>query len=463
MSRIRGRANRRFLLTSFTCASLAVVGCQAALADGDSNWPMFHGPRAMGVLDGPATATSWNVEKGENVLWKTPIPGLGHCSPIIWGDKVYLSTAISGMEKSGLKPGLYGDIASVPDDTVHKWEIVCLNKKTGKIDWEKQLLTGVPKIKRHTKSTHANSTMATDGKYLIAFFGSEGLYCFDMSGKQLWKKDLGVLDSGYYVVPAAQWEYAASPIIDEGVVYVQCDVQKGSFLAAFDAKTGQEKWRTDRDDVPTWSTPAIYHDGAKALLIVNGYKHMGAYDAATGKEIWRMSGGGDIPVPTPIVSNGLIFLQSAHGPKAPIYAVKLSATGDITIKDDETSSPNIAWATRRGGGYLQTPLIIGDHFYTCQINGVLSCYEAKTGKQVYSERMGSGRTAFTSSPVASNGMIYCASEDGDVYVVKAGPEFKIVATNPLSEVCMATPAISDGILYFRTQANLIAIKDKAGK
>jgi outer membrane protein assembly factor BamB len=460
----RGSVRGQLIAACVALVALAGAGSMGSggTAGGPSaDWPSFRGPNAGGVADGAATPTTWNAEKGDNILWKTPVPGLGHSSPIIWGDKVFVTTSISGKEKPELKVGLYGDIAPVNDDTVHQWKVICLNKKTGKTIWEQTAVTGVPKVKRHTKATHANSTMAADGKHVVAFFGSEGLYCYDLNGKPLWKKDLGVLDSGYYVVPTAQCEFAASPVLDKGIVFVQCDIQKGSFLAAFDADTGVEKWRTPRDDVPTWSTPTIYHDGNRAQILVNGYNHMGAYDAPTGKELWRLSGGGDIPIPTPIVSNGLIYFQSAHGPKAPIYAVKTTATGDVSLKDDETSSLHVAWATRRGGGYMQTPIIIGDYFYSCQINGVLTCYEAKTGKQVYQERLGTGRTGFTASPVAANGLIYIASEDGDVYVVKAGPEFRIVATNPMGEICMATPAISDGIIYVRTQGNLVAISDKA--
>jgi len=451
------------------CSSVIVLAwpaprvSPAAVVGSSTDWPSFRGVNASGIAEGAPTPTHWNVEKNENILWKTPIPGLGHSSPIISGNRIFITTAISGKEKPELRVGLYGDIAPVNDDSVHKWNVICLDKKTGKTVWSKTALAAVPKVKRHTKATHANATMATDGKHLIAFFGSEGLYCYDLDGKPLWKKDLGLLDSGYYVVPSAQWEFAASPVLDDGKVYVQCDVQKGSFLAAFDADTGVEKWWTPRDDVPTWSTPTIYKEGGRTQLIVNGYKHMGGYDAATGKELWRLSGGGDIPVPTPIVANGLIYFQSAHGPKAPIYVVKTSASGDVSLKDDENSSSQVAWATRRGGGYMQTPLVYGDYFYSCQVNGILTCYQAKTGKQVYQERLGTGRTGFTASPVAANGLIYIASEDGDVYVIKTGPEFKVVATNSMGEVCMATPAISDGVIFVRTQANLVAISDKAKK
>ena len=191
----------------------------------------------------------------------------------------------------------------------------------------------MPKIKRHTKSTHASSTLATDGSYIVAMLGSEGLFAFDMKGTQLWKKDLGVLDSGWFMDKTAQWAFGSSPIIHEGTIILQADVQQGAFLGAFDLKTGNEKWRTPRADVPTWGTPTIVQVNGRPQIIVNGWKHIGAYDFATGKEIWKLAGGGDIPVPTPIVGDGLIYITNAHGPMAPIYAIRTTATGDISLKD----------------------------------------------------------------------------------------------------------------------------------
>jgi outer membrane protein assembly factor BamB len=427
----------------------------------ETNWPTFRGSGARGIADGYATPTTWNAEESKNVRWKTPVPGLGHSSPIVWGDRIFVTTAISGKEKDELKVGLYGDVTPVNDDTVHTWKIYCLDKKTGKVLWEQTACRGVPKIKRHTKSTQANCTTATDGKHLVAFFGPEGLYCYDLNGKPLWKKDLGLLDSGWYVAPENQWGFSSSPILYRNMVIVQCDVQKNPFLAAFDIRDGREIWRTQRDDVTTFSTPTVAEEGGRAQIVVNGYKHIGGYDALTGKELWRLTGGGDIPVPTPVVADGLIFIMNAHGQMNPIYAIRTSATGNISLHGDETTNASVAWSTRRGGAYMETPLVYGDYLYTCQINGILSCYEAKTGKQVYNERLGTGRTGFTSSLVEADGKIYIASEEGDVYVIKAGPEFKVLATNPLGEVCMATPAISEGVLFYRTQGHLIAIGDMA--
>jgi outer membrane protein assembly factor BamB len=435
----------------------ATVAGRAAAPRPGIDWPSFRGIYASGVADGHPTLATWDVPKGQGLRWKTSVDGLGLSSPVIWGDRLCVTTARSAQDTAGIRTGLYGDIKSVSDDSEHTWKLICVDKRTGKVAFEKTIHTGVPKIKRHTKSTHANSTLATDGDYLVAMLGSEGLYAYDMAGTLKWKKDLGVLDSGYYVAPDAQWEFGSSPVIHEGVALIQADVQKNSFLAAFDLKTGRELWRTARQDVPTWSTPTIHRVGGRTQVLVNGMKQMGAYDFKTGAEIWRLNGGGDIPVPTPVVGHGLIFLTNAHGPKAPVYAVRETATGDISLPAGQSASPHVAWSTERDGGYMITPVLYGGLLYVAKNNGVFMAFDAATGEKVYQNRLGTGTTGFTASLVAADGKIYAASEDGDVYVVKAGKTFELVGTNPLGDFAMATPAISEGVLYFRTGKSVMAI------
>ena len=294
------------------------------------DWPQFRGPQASGVADGFAAPVWWNAETGENILWKTPISGLGHSSPIVWGDLVCVTTADSG-EVDELKVGLYGDIWPVANDQPQRWEVRCLNKMTGAERWSTVAHQGVPAIARHPKSSHASSTLATDGRHLVAMFGSEGLYGYELhTGRPLWTDDLGVLESGFFRPPTASWGFAASPVIHDGLVVVQADVLNGSFLAAFDVTSGDERWRVDRDDVPTWSTPTVHEVDGRAQVVVNGFRHIGGYDLATGEELWRMRGGGDIPTPTPVVADGLIFITNAHGQEAPIFAINEGASGDIT-------------------------------------------------------------------------------------------------------------------------------------
>ena len=425
------------------------------------DWPQFRGIGAAGIAEGFSIPTEWDVKSGTNVLWKTDIPGLGHSSPVVWGDDIFISTSISGKGDNSLKIGAYGAVKPVLDESEHEWRVYALDKKTGAIKWQHTAHKAVPKIKRHTKATHANSTMATDGERVIAMFGSEGLFAYDMKGKLLWKKDLGVLDAGWFVAPDMQWEFGSSPILHDGKIVVLADVQKGSFLATYDAKTGSEIWRTPRADVPTWGTPTIHTVNGQTQIIVNGFKHAGAYDFKTGKEIWKLTRNGDIPVPTPVVEDGLVYLTNAHGPMSPVYAIKATATGDITLPADASTNDHIAWSVPKGGGYMCTPLVYRGLVYIATYGGVFSAFDAKTGERKYQERLlKDTSSAFTSSPVANDGKVYIAGEDGQVIVVKAGPVFERLATNDMGGPVLATPAISDGRLLIRTQGQLLAIGHK---
>lgn len=444
-------------LLAFALLASTVVVRPASDAKPGVDWPSFRGIRGAGVADGYPTATTWDVAAKKNVLWSISVPGLGHASPVIWGNKLCLTTAISGKVDAGLKIGIYGDIASVQDDTSHTWKLLCYDKTSGKTLVDKTIRSGVPAIKRHTKSTHANSTLATDGTKLIAMLGSEGLYAFDMNGNHLWMKDLGVLDSGYYMVPTAQWEFGSSPVLHDGVVILQADVQKTPFLAAFDAATGKELWRTARKDVTTWSTPTIHQVGGQTQILANGWHEAAAYDFKTGQQIWVMNGLGDIPVPTPIVGLGMVFITKAHGGPAPIYAIRETAKGDISLKTGETTNEHVAWSVLRDGAYLISPVLYRDVLYVTTTSGVFGAYNAKTGERIHQGRLGSGTSAFTASTIAADGKIYFTSEDGDVYVVKAGTN-ELLATNSIGGIGMATPAVSEGVLYFRTSGGLVAIR-----
>src|SRR5690349_7616219 len=252
---------------------------------GDANWPQFRGPAASGLGNG-SPPVEWDGDTGKSIRWKTPIPGLGHSSPVIWGDRIFVTSAVPAQGESALKVGLYGNIEPVEGEGPQSFNVNCVDRRSGKILWERTAARGLAKVKRHPKSTHANPTPATDGKHLIVSFGSEGLFAYDLNGKALWKKDLGVLDSGFYMVPEAQWGFASSPVINDGKVIVQADVQKNAFLAAVDVANGKELWRTGREDVPTFSTPAVVPytaaGGRRMQVVANGWKHIGGYDLETG-------------------------------------------------------------------------------------------------------------------------------------------------------------------------------------
>jgi len=448
--------------------SLSAVLIIAPMAGAQTNWPSFRGPNANGFAKGATTPTVWNVETSENILWKQSVPGLGHSSPIIWGDRLFITTAVNRRKVAPLKVGLYGDPESANDNDVQQWRVLCLNKRTGAVLWDQIAHEGVPTQKRHPKATHANCTMATDGTSVVAFFGSEGLYCYDLDGHPRWEKNWGTLrmspivynDTPNLSLSGLEWGFASSPIIYNNRVFVQCDAFTNGFVAALDLADGKELWGNRRNDTATWSTPTICVKGARGQLVVNGWRHMGGYDLETGEELWRMSGGGDCPVPTPVFWNDLLFLTSAHGPRRPLYAVRMDAHGDISLPKGATTNRFVAWSALRGGAYMQTPLVYGDYLYSCHDNGVLSCYEAGTGKLIYKERLGTSGEGFTASPVASEGKLYFTSERGSVFVVKPGARFTVLATNRMGEVCMATPAISERTIFFRTQGHVVAVSDR---
>lgn len=440
--------------------AVLLFGLPSLAENGTVNWPQFRGPEASGLAAGFILPTTWNVETGEQILWQREIPGLAHASPIIWNERMYVATAVSA-EKADLKVGLYGDINPADDRGPQQWRLICVDKSTGEVLWNRLGYEGIPRVMRHPKATHCNSTPATNGRAIVAVFGSEGLFCFDMNGELKWKKDLGPMNSGYFQVPSAQWGFGSSPVIYEDKVVVLCDVLDESFLAVFNLEDGKEIWRTPRKDVPTWGTPTITTVAGRAQILVNGWHHTGAYDFETGVEIWKLDGGGDIPVPTPIVAHGLAYFTSAHGSVRPIRAIRYqTAKGDITPPRVEDTNEAIAWVHDRKGNYMQTPIVVGEYLFACHDNGVLTCFDAKRGEIQYSERVGRGGGGFSASPVSDGKRLFFTGENGTVYIIRAENVFSLYAVNELGGNCLATPAISDGMIFFRTQTKLVAIGEK---
>lgn len=426
------------------------------LAGADENWPQFRGPQSSGVSAGE-TPESWDVESGKSIRWKAPVPGLAHASPIIWGNRLYLTTAVRPGAKAELKIGLYGEGKSYTEKEAHQWRLLCLDKATGQVLWDKIEHESVPRLERHTKATHCNSTPATDGQRIVAMFGSEGLFCFDMEGRLLWNKDLGKLHAGPYDARSMQWGFASSPVLHAGKVVMQCDTLSEQFLALFDAADGRELWRVQRNEVTAWSTPIVAVRPDRTQIILNGWKHIGGYDFETGRELWSMSEGGDIPVASPILAGDMVILTSGHGKYRPMRAVRLDATGNITPPEMGATNQFVAWCHPRKGNYLQTPIVVGDLLWGCLDNGMVTCFDVKTGKLHYEERLGKGNQGFSASPVAAKGRLYFTSEQGEVFVLGATNTFSIVATNQLGGISLSTPAISESVLYFRTTEQLLAI------
>ncbi|NNE93892.1 MAG: PQQ-binding-like beta-propeller repeat protein [Verrucomicrobiales bacterium] len=429
-------------------AAISAVG-------GEHDWPQFRGASASGIApDGQDLPERWNVETGEGILYRVEIPGLAHSSPISWGDRIFLTTAVNTAGDSSFKPGLYGSGDAASDRrNDHEFRILCLEKSTGKTVWEKTAVTAKPIDKRHVKATYANSTPVTDGKHVVAFFGSQGLFAYSIEGEFLWKKDLGRLDVGAYDLPSYEWGGASSPIIWDGLVIVQCDSQGESFIAAFDVETGDEKWLTKRNELPSWGTPTVFPGGNRAELITNGSNFIRGYDPATGKELWRLGGSSKITAPTPFFAENRIVVCSGRAPERPIFVIKPGGTGELGLED-------LAWSVNRRGPYMPTPIIVEGKLFVLNNSGPFACYDLHTGLEHFYLRLPHAGDGFSASPVAADGKIYFSGEAGNVFVVEAATRFNLLATNPLGEPLMASPVISEGVIYFRGAKHLFAVGSK---
>ena len=423
-------------------------------------WPSFRGPEASGVAEGQNLPETWNGKTGENILWRTPIPGLAHSSPVVWGDRIFVTTAVSSDPKATFRPGLYGDGDASKDRSQHRWMLYAIDKGSGKILWEKTAHQGEPLEQRHIKSTYANSTPATDGRIVVTWFGSQGIYAYDFNGRFLWKVDLGRVDMGAYDIPSVEWGPASSPIIWNDLVIVQCDTQADSFLLALNAATGKTVWKTVRDELPSWGTPTVMQTSAGPQLVTNASNFIRAYDPRTGKELWRLGRSSKITAPTPIFADDLIVVASGRGPERPIFVVRPSARGDVTLAEGKTTSESIMWSRTGRGSYMPTPLTYNGILYVLGNNGLFDAYNLKTGAEVYRQRLPTIGSGYSASPVAADGKIYLSSEDGEMLVIGAGDKFTHLATNSMGELLMATPALSEGVMYVRSANSLFAIGRK---
>ena len=429
----------------------------AAVLAAAVHWPQFRGPDASGRADGATLPDTWSAVEGRGIAWKTRIPGLAHSSPIVWGDRVFLTTAISSRGDATFKPGLYGEPTASEDRTVHQWNVMALDKRSGKVLWKRTAYEGVPKEKRHIKATYANATPATDGRYVVAFFGSQGLYAYDVDGTLKWSRDLGRLDAGAYDVPDYEWGTASSPVIYQDLVFVQADQHRDSFVMALRLADGATVWKASRDEMPSWATPTVYTAGARPELVTNAPKFIRGYDPRTGEELWRLGRSSNITAPTPVFDRDLIVVMSGRRPNAPIFVLKAGAKGDITLPERATSGGPVVWTRENAGSYMPTPVVEDGRLYVLKNQGILTCWDLRTGELVYEQRLPGVTSGFSASPVAADGKLYLPSEDGDVLVVRAGPKFELIATNPMGQPLMASPAISGGLLLLRGERDLFAV------
>lgn len=439
---------------------LAVLGfalCLFSLTAHAQNWPGFRGPNGSGIGDARPLPVAWDGEKGVNILWKTAIPGLGHSSPVIWGERIFV-TAAESSAKALTYNAKNDDIEPANDASVHQWRVYSLDKRSGKVIWSRTAHQGVPKVKRHVKASQANATPVTNGRIVVVAFGSEGLYAYDMDGNQLWKKDLGFLDPGYAGQPELQWGFASSPVIYQNLVILQCDIQKDSFMVAFNLTDGKQVWRVNRDEIPAWSTPVIYQGPARTELVTSGSKYYRGYDPFTGKELWRLKDDTQVKVPSPVVAHDLYFLSGGNPRGRDFYALRPGGIGDLSIAANATSSKQVAWRKTRGSPYTPTPIVYENYLYVCNDNGVLTVYDARSGAQIYVNRIGTTNSTFSASPIAAAGRLYLSSEDGEVFVIKAGPKYELLSVNRMGEPLMATPAASDGMIVMRGQRHIYAVQ-----
>jgi outer membrane protein assembly factor BamB len=424
------------------------------------SWPSFRGPQASGVSDGQNLPDRWDPKTGENILWRTPIPGLAHSSPVVWGNRIFVTSAVSSDPKATFRPGLYGDGDASKDRSSHRWMIYAIDKQNGKVLWERLAHQGEPIEKRHIKSTYANSTPATDGRIVVTWFGSQGVYVYDINGRFLWKVDLGRLDLGAYDIPTYEWGPASSPIIWNNLVILQCDTQTDSFLLALDAATGKTVWKTNREEIPSWGTPTIANTSTGPQLVTNSSNYIRGYDPGTGKELWRLGGSSKITAPTPVFADDLFVVVSGRGPERPIFVVRPNARGDLTLADGKRASESIVWSLTGRGSYMPTPLVYNGTLYVLGNNGLFDAYNLKTGAEIYRQRLPLVGSGFSASPVAADGKIYLSNEDGEMLVIAAGDKFSHISTNSMGELLMATPALSDGVMYVRSSSSLFAIGRK---
>ena len=426
----------------------------------NGSWPSFRGAQALGIAEGQNLPDTWNTKSGENILWRTPIPGLAHSSPVVWGNRIFVTSAVSSDPKATFRPGLYGDGDASKDRSRHRWTIYALDKRSGKILWERVAHEGEPIEKRHIKATYANASPATDGRIVVAWFGSQGVYAYDVKGRMLWKVDLGRVDMGAYDIPTFEWGPASSPIIWNNLVILQCDTQTDSFIVALDAATGKTVWKTDREELPSWGTPTVASTSAGPVLVTNASNFVRGYDPRTGKELWRLGRSSKITAPTPVFADNLFVVASGRAPERPIFVVRPEAHGDLTLPEGKTSSEAVVWSRTGRGSYMPTPLIYKGIVYVLSNNGLFDAYNLKTGEEIYRQRLPVVGSGFSASPIAADGKIYLSNEDGEILVLGAGDKFSHLATNSMGELLMATPALSEGVMYVRSASSLFAIGRK---
>jgi outer membrane protein assembly factor BamB len=434
--------------------TLLIGICNAAASD---HWPQWRGPDGSGVADGENLPDVWNATK--NVLWKRDVPGRGWSSPIVWEDRVFLTTVVNLGESEEPKKGLYfGGERLVPPQTVHQWKVICFDLASGEVRWERQVHEGPPAGPMHIKNSYASETPVTDSERVYAYFGNLGLFCFALDGTPVWERRWPAHATRF------GWGKAASPALADGRLYIVDDNDEESSLAAIDARTGDEVWRVPRDEKSNWATPFLWRNSLRTEIVTPGTGKVRAYDL-DGKLLYEFGGMSSIAIPTPVAAGELLYVSSGYllDARRPLFAIRPGAAGDISLPGDQTSGEFVAWCRKQDGPYNPSPIVYGEHLYVLLDRGFLACYDAATGEEVYPRQRFPDGGGFTSSPWAYGGKLFCLNEDGVTSVVEAGPKFKVLRANALAgdDMCMSTPAIADGKLLIRTSARLYCIGQRA--
>ncbi len=443
---------RSVIFFTFLVCLAGMFAGQVSVSAGNKgmNWPQWRGPDGAGVSSETSLPLEWGRDK--NIVWKTPIPGRGHSSPVVWGSRIFLTVDLEGEVIPGAKAVTHfieGKEFKHPDavggDRRHTLKVVSLELESGRLLWERTAYDGRVYDDRHRKGSYAAATAATDGSRVYAWFGSEGMYCYDSKGREVWKKSLGPIGTVGMGV-------ASSPVLYKNLVILLCDEEEGkkSFITALDRKTGREVWRTPRQVEVSWATPLLVRTPGRTELVCSGNQWIISYDPATGRELWRTKGHESNAIPSPLSGQGMVFVYAGF-PSKHTFAIRLGSSGDLT------GSKSIVWTYDKGTAYVPSSILYGNYIYLMSDRGLLTCLDAKTGAVQYDGGRVPVPATFTASPVAYDSKILLISEDGEAFIIKAGPRYEVLATNSLEEPVYASPAVAQGFLFIRGEKNLYCI------
>ena len=446
-----------WLLLLLLLASAANWPTPMTAAFGSDTWPRFRGPGGSGVAaDDPRLTETWNTT--EHIAWAADVPGWGWASPVVVAGKVYLSTVVADDDTWAPAKGLYlGEGVRDPAAGTHHWLVLCYDLASGRELWRHEAHRGEPTVPRHPKSTYAAETPTTDGERLYVLFGDVGLFAYSLTGEPLWTYEIEPKKTFF------DYGAAASPVVHDGQVFVVYDNLEDSWIASIDAATGQERWRTPRSEQRSWATPLVWTHSLRTEIVVPGLNRNRSYDLQ-GRLLWEFDGRmSNLVIPSPFAAHGMVYIASGYvgDRQRPTFAIKPGGSGDLAPDGLEGDHPFIAWHQPQASPYNPSQIVVGPFLYTLYDRGFLTCHDAVTGEEIYGKQRLPEGASFTASPWSYNGKLFCLSEDGDTFVVASGPEFELLATNPLEELCMACPAVADGRLLIRTASRLVCITAEA--